>query len=317
MAQNDTHVALIILTTQMWGGLLVEKTFSGQNLCSCAFGANIRSYTKQRARHGTPFLHPPPPPLAGVHVTPPPPSAGVHVTPPPPSAGVHVNPPPPSASVHVTPPSQSNLQVALRERQTHRPPTEPTSFELLNRTQFIVSFIFDVKRNDLKLELGSKVAMPSCTSLRSAHDQSVARAVQTTRCWSGVLSIIELPHQFGVYRVRTQGVIPQVCTLCPHQKSLIWNARMFYRADRGPQPVSPRRRLPVSMAFVTDSNRPQPLFRPPPGPLPFQCVPAQPSPPPPPPPRARSATQPKVAMGHNCAGHAPGTSVHVVRCVGP
>ena len=74
MAQNDTHVALIILTTQMWGGgggLLVEKTFSGQNLCSCAFGANIRSYTKQRARHGTPFLQPPPPPSAGVHVTPP------------------------------------------------------------------------------------------------------------------------------------------------------------------------------------------------------------------------------------------------------
>ena len=64
MAQNDTHVALIILTTQMWGGkLLVEKTFSGQILCSCAFGANIRSYTKQMARHGTPFLQPPPPSL--------------------------------------------------------------------------------------------------------------------------------------------------------------------------------------------------------------------------------------------------------------
>ena len=75
VAQNDTHVALIILTTQMWGGgeLLVEKTFWGQNLCSCAFGANIRSYTKQRARHGTPFLQPPPPPSEGVHVTPPPP----------------------------------------------------------------------------------------------------------------------------------------------------------------------------------------------------------------------------------------------------
>ena len=76
MAQNDTHVALIILTTQMWGGegeLLVEKTFSGQILCSCAFGANIRSYTKQRARRGTPFLQPPPPPSAGVHVPPPPP----------------------------------------------------------------------------------------------------------------------------------------------------------------------------------------------------------------------------------------------------
>ena len=51
----------------------MEKTFSGQNLCSCAFGANIRSYTKQRARHGAPFLQPPPPPSAGVHVTPPPP----------------------------------------------------------------------------------------------------------------------------------------------------------------------------------------------------------------------------------------------------
>ena len=76
MAQNDTHVALIILTTQMWGGkLLVEKTFSGQILCSCAFGANIRSYTKQRARHGTPFLQPPPPPpsCGGRPCQPPPP----------------------------------------------------------------------------------------------------------------------------------------------------------------------------------------------------------------------------------------------------
>ena len=76
MAQNDTHVALIILTTQMWGGgggIIGGKNFSGQNLCSRAFGANIRSYTKQRARHGTPFLQSPPPPSAGVHVTPPPP----------------------------------------------------------------------------------------------------------------------------------------------------------------------------------------------------------------------------------------------------
>ena len=73
MAQSDTHVALIILITQMCGGggLLMEKTFSGQNLCSCAFGANIRSYTKQRARHGTPFRQPPR--LTGVHVSPPPP----------------------------------------------------------------------------------------------------------------------------------------------------------------------------------------------------------------------------------------------------
>ena len=74
MAQNDTHVALIILTTQKCGGggLLAEKTFSGQILCFCAFGANIRSYTKQRARHGTPFLHPPPL-LRRASMSPPPP----------------------------------------------------------------------------------------------------------------------------------------------------------------------------------------------------------------------------------------------------
>ena len=75
MAQNDTHVVLIILTTQMCGGggLLVEKNFSDQILCSCAFGANIRSYTKQRARHGTPFLQPPPPPSFGGRPCHPPP----------------------------------------------------------------------------------------------------------------------------------------------------------------------------------------------------------------------------------------------------
>ena len=56
------------------GGLLVEKTFSGQNLCSCVFGANIRSYTKQRARHGTPFLqHPPLLRRASMPPPPPPP----------------------------------------------------------------------------------------------------------------------------------------------------------------------------------------------------------------------------------------------------
>ena len=78
MAQNDTHVALIILTTQMWGGkLLAEKTFSGQILCFCAFGANIRSYTKQRARHGTPFLQPPSPLLRRASMSPPPPRRAI------------------------------------------------------------------------------------------------------------------------------------------------------------------------------------------------------------------------------------------------
>ena len=69
MAQNDTHIM------GGGGGLLVEKTFSGQNLCSCAFGANIRSYIKQRARHGTPFLQAPPPSFGGRPCHPPPPPA--------------------------------------------------------------------------------------------------------------------------------------------------------------------------------------------------------------------------------------------------
>ena len=60
----------------------MEKTFSGQSLCSCAFGANIHSYRKQRARHGTPFLQPPsPPPSAGVHVTPLPPRRAIFRSP--------------------------------------------------------------------------------------------------------------------------------------------------------------------------------------------------------------------------------------------
>ena len=75
-AQNDPHVAQTILTTHMWGGnLRSKKTFSGRNLCSGAFSATIRCYTKQKARHGSPFLQPPPPPLsAGVRATPPPPT---------------------------------------------------------------------------------------------------------------------------------------------------------------------------------------------------------------------------------------------------
>ena len=84
MAQNDTHVVLIILTTQMWrgGGLLVEKTFSGQNLCSRAFGANIHSHTKQRARHGTPFLQTPPvPSFGGRPCHPPPPRRAIFRSP--------------------------------------------------------------------------------------------------------------------------------------------------------------------------------------------------------------------------------------------
>ena len=57
---SKKHVTLIILITHMWGNFCREKTFLGQNLCSGAFGGNIRRYTKQRGRHGSPFLEPPP-----------------------------------------------------------------------------------------------------------------------------------------------------------------------------------------------------------------------------------------------------------------
>ena len=75
MAQNDTHFALIILTTQMWGGGGIRggKNFFGPNFVFLCLCANIHSYTKQRARHGTPFLQPPPPFLRRASMSPPPP----------------------------------------------------------------------------------------------------------------------------------------------------------------------------------------------------------------------------------------------------
>ena len=55
----------------------MKKIFPGQNLCSGAFGGNNRPYTKQRARHGSPFLEPPPPPSPGAHAIPPPPCKAI------------------------------------------------------------------------------------------------------------------------------------------------------------------------------------------------------------------------------------------------
>ena len=83
MAQNDTHVALIILTAQMWGGgLLVEKNFGPK-------------FVFWRLWRQHPFLHKTKGPTRNpISPTPPPP---------PPSAGVHAPPPPPP---------QSNFQVA-------------------------------------------------------------------------------------------------------------------------------------------------------------------------------------------------------------
>ena len=82
MTQNDTHVAPIILTTQTWwwGGIIGGKHFSGQNLCSCTFGANIRSYktkgptwnhisaTPPPASFGGRPCHPPPTPRSNFQV---------------------------------------------------------------------------------------------------------------------------------------------------------------------------------------------------------------------------------------------------------
>ena len=51
----------------------MKKFVPGQNLCSSAFGGNIRPYTKQRAQHRSPFLErPPTPPSPGAHAIPPP-----------------------------------------------------------------------------------------------------------------------------------------------------------------------------------------------------------------------------------------------------
>ena len=76
MAQNDTNVALIILTTQMWGGeIIVEKKIFGPKFV----------FLRLRRQH--PFLHKTKGPTRNpISPTPPPPSAGVHVTPPPPPA---------------------------------------------------------------------------------------------------------------------------------------------------------------------------------------------------------------------------------------
>ena len=74
--QNDPRVTLINLTTHLCGGnCWWNRPFQAKILCSGAFGAHIRSYTKQRARHGSPFLQHHPPLLWRASVpAPPPPS---------------------------------------------------------------------------------------------------------------------------------------------------------------------------------------------------------------------------------------------------
>ena len=73
MAQNDTHIALIILTTQMWGGkLLVEKTFSGQ-ICVPVPLAPTSVLTQNKGPDTEPHFSNPPPFLRRASMSTPPP----------------------------------------------------------------------------------------------------------------------------------------------------------------------------------------------------------------------------------------------------
>ena len=76
MAQSDTHVALIILTTQMWGGGIIGgKNFFRPKICVPAPSPPTSVLTQNKGPDTEPhFSTPPPLPSAGVHVTPPPPA---------------------------------------------------------------------------------------------------------------------------------------------------------------------------------------------------------------------------------------------------
>ena len=77
MAQNDTHLALIILTTQMWGGKLLVKKIFGPNFCVPAPSAPTSVLTQNKGPDTEPHFSNPPPPSAGVHVPPPPPRRAI------------------------------------------------------------------------------------------------------------------------------------------------------------------------------------------------------------------------------------------------
>ena len=132
VAQNDTHVALIILTTQMWGGgdYWWKKLFRVK-ICVPAPSAPTSLLTQNKGPDTEPrFSNPPPPSFSGRPCHPPPllrrasmsppthPSFGGRPCHPPPSFGGRPchPPPPPSAGVHVTPPP------SFGGRPCHPPP---------------------------------------------------------------------------------------------------------------------------------------------------------------------------------------------------
>ena len=76
MAQNHTHVALIILTIQMWGGgggTIGGKTFFGPNFVFLCLWRQHPFLHKTKGPTRNPISPTPAPPSAGVHATPPPP----------------------------------------------------------------------------------------------------------------------------------------------------------------------------------------------------------------------------------------------------
>ena len=82
MAQNDTHVALIILTTQIWGGGIIGgKNFFGPNFVFLCLWRQHPFLHKTKGPTRNPISPTLPPPSAGVHVTPPPPRRAIFRSP--------------------------------------------------------------------------------------------------------------------------------------------------------------------------------------------------------------------------------------------
>ena len=78
MAQNDTHVALIILTTQMWGGggIIGGKNFFGPNFVFLCLWRQHPFLHKTKGPTRNPISPTPPPPsFGGRPCHPPPPPA--------------------------------------------------------------------------------------------------------------------------------------------------------------------------------------------------------------------------------------------------
>ena len=81
MAQNDTDVALIILTTQMWGGGIIGgKNFFGPNFVFLCLWRQHPFFHKTKGPTRNPISPTPPPPLLRrASMSPPPPQSNFQV----------------------------------------------------------------------------------------------------------------------------------------------------------------------------------------------------------------------------------------------